>query len=170
MYFAPLHSPVQSYDLGNLVTIINQTRDLDISSHGVTNPLAKILCSLSRNTYGEDGDDLSAIRNCSDAYQKHLFFSFLYVDFKEVFYNMLKYGHLNISVWQTTKENVEVGIISGTLAQFRDAFIEGSSFKEVRQFYTEVMNYFEKNGLSGIYAPYTTASNSDGTRSLVLRR
>ena len=90
-----------------------------------------------------------SIRNPS--IQKHLFFSFLIFADCETMSKSMELSGLAHSVFDTKKKRLQMAIISGTLAEFRDALLECSDNDELADLYDGIYLTFEAAGFREVF-------------------
>lgn len=103
---------------------------------------------------------------CPGSNLPHLFFSLLVVANRDVLIDMLQCAAGMAYVRAESKlPDVDVSVISGTLAQWRDAVAAGTNANtlgEVRNAYTKVLMAFERIGLLSAWSGFNRSSDTNG--------
>ncbi len=96
----------------------------------------------------------------------HLGFSFLCVSADDTIRESLERTHLEHVVFDTSRRGFTGAIISGTIANFRDAITEccdSTSNTDIRQLYNDIFLQMRAAGLRRVWNTRTKKIASDGT-------
>ena len=97
----------------------------------------------------KDSDLTHSIQNVS--VQKHLSFAFLIFEDEDTISKSMEFSGLSHSVFDTKKKRVKMAIVSGTLAEFRDAIPDCSAIPDLAELYDQIYLAFEAAGFRQVF-------------------
>lgn len=102
---------------------------------------------------------------------QHISYGFLVAAPKQLFFEVLESSDLSVMITNTVRKDLKLGVITGTLEEWRSAIINGASrhsSDNLRKFADHCLKFLEKEGFGQIWNGYTKVKQSDGT--LLLER
>jgi len=132
--------------------------------------LADFVCTLDEIEF-EYSDCIDSLREATDKLE-HISFTMVVLAPEYVIYSLIRKSYLKIINTPTTQSYYHLGIVSGSLAQWKQAVIN-NSIKGTNQMTLELMNMivnrFDEKGLSIVFSKFDRKDQGNGTFLLLLR-
>lgn len=126
--------------------------------------LADFVCTLDELEHNWS-DVITSLRECSH-YLEHLSFTFLIVAEINLIYSLIRKSKLVITETATAKHPFHLAIISGNLAQWREAILNNSYSNDdnfLLQLMNRIVEEFDKKGLSQVFSGYQRNPTGNNT-------
>ena len=99
---------------------------------------------------------------------KHIHYGFLVLAVRIFFHDLLqRRDEISVSLIETTHPDYDLGIISGTLLQFKNLILGLDSPQEMRMFVNKLQQYFEVTENLYLFDGFSKRSMNDGTYKLI---
>jgi len=132
--------------------------------------LADFVCTLDEIEF-EYSDCIDSLREATDKLE-HISFTMVILAPEYVIYSLIRKSYLKVVNTSTTQSYYHLGVVSGSLAQWKQAVIN-NSVKGTNQITLELMNIivnrFDEKGLSIIFSKFERKDQGNGTFLLLSR-